>query len=107
MATMNAILEDFVCLTFSINEVAKDALKLWDKNPPLDKEDFGRALSFKNQLAKKQSSIENIPRKTSDAMTVIEVIKDIIERLEFLIAQTKIMNPQITTIRSIGNALKK
>lgn len=85
---------------------AKEGLELCAKELPMNETDYGRALVIRNILVEKRPIMIHFIGRGAAKPIEIEVMDNIIEMLNYQTAQTRIMNPQIATLRVVRVALR-
>lgn len=102
---MDLILKTSSCTTPGHTEMV-EGLVLCAKELPMNDADYARAFVILNNLVLKAPQVEHLIRRSKAKPVEIEVMKAIIAGLQERTARTRIMNPQITTLRMIKGALK-
>lgn len=83
-----------------------EGLVLCTKELPMNAADYARAFVLRNVLVEKAPQVEHLIRERKAKPEEIEVMDALIAMLHDRTTKTRIMNPQIATLRMIGAVLK-
>lgn len=89
------------------HEEAEEGLELCAKELPMNDADYARAFVIKNILVEKRPNMIHLVGRGTANPIEIEVMDNIIEMLDYQTAQTRMMNPQIATLRVVRAVLKE
>lgn len=104
--TMRVLLKTSSYLTPGHQE-AEEGLELCAKELPMNDADYARAFVVRNRLIEKRVQVAHLVQREVAEQAELDVMDTIIDMLHGQTAATRVMKPQIATLRMVTTTLEK